>query len=32
MNDTGYAFSFKGIDIHCADEYQEDALIYAFFR
>ena len=30
MNEAGYAFSFKGIDTHCADEYQKDALLYSF--
>lgn len=30
MNDAGYAFSFKGVDTHCSDEYQKDALVYAF--
>lgn len=30
MNEAGYAFSFKGFDTHCADDYQKDAMLYSF--
>lgn len=30
MTDAGYPYTFVGIDTQCADEYQNDALVYRF--
>ena len=30
MNDSGYPYSFIGIDTTCADDYQIDSLLYSF--